>query len=230
VSGFGASVDPSAGAALAVDADLFNAVEEQRAADCLRLWESQTVAVIVGQSGVVDRDVHVDRCLRDRVPIVRRISGGGAVLVGPGCLNYSMVLSLERRPELKDVLFSYAFILGHLAAALDLPELTVQGASDLTWNSRKVSGNAQRRGLRALLHHGTLLCDFDVPLMDEYLKVPLRSPSYRRGRGHTDFVANLPFSVETVRARLLQGLWPALRDRRAVLGGRKRNAHANQDT
>ena len=202
-------VDEPACADLALEADLFNAAETCGAPDHLRLWESKTVVVIMGRSGDINRDVHLDRCVRDGVPIARRISGGGAIVVGPGCLNYSLIVSLERRPELRSVRFSYEVILGQLATALDLPALTMEGDADLAWNGRKVSGNAQRRGLRALLHHGTLLCDFDVRLMDRYLKAPPRMPAYRRGRVHLDFVTNLSLPVQTVRARL-HGLWPTL--------------------
>lgn len=194
-------------AALALDVETFEAVEEQRMAGGLRFWECDEVAVIVGRSGIVRAEVYEDRCWRDNVPIVRRASGGGSVVVGPGCLNYSLVLSLDRRPELRNVPSSYAIILGHIAAALALPGLEVRGLADLTLNDRKVSGSAQRRGRRTLLHHGTFLCDFDLRLMERYLRTPPRAPAYRRGRAHVDFVVNLPLPTQTVRQRLA-GAWP----------------------
>jgi lipoate-protein ligase A len=61
-----------------------------------------------------------------------------------------------------------------------------------------------------LLHHGTFLCDFDLGLMERYLKKPAREPAYRRGRSHGEFVANLPLSAETIRARLSRA-WPLVR-------------------
>ena len=67
---------------------------------------------------------------------------------------------------------------------------------------RKVSGNAQRRGRRALIHHGTLLYDFDPGLAARYLKEPARQPAYRAARRHAEFIGNLPLSAETIRARL----------------------------
>jgi len=70
-------------------------------------------------------------------------------------------------------------------------------------NGRKVSGSAQRRGRRALLHHGTLLYDFDPALAVRYLKEPSRQPAYRARRSHGEFLGNLPLTGEEVRARLV---------------------------
>jgi lipoate---protein ligase len=197
---------PDPRAALALDDGLFEDVEEGRAGEALRFWESRQVAVIVGRSGVVRAEVNEAGCSRDRVPVIRRTSGGSAVIVGPGCLSCSLVLSLDERPELRNVPLSYEIILTRIAAGLGLAGVTVRGPGDLTLNDRKVSGSAQRRGRRALLHHGTFLCNFDLRLMERYLRMPPRSPAYRRGRSHGDFVANLPLSAAAVRARLISCL------------------------
>jgi lipoate-protein ligase A len=67
---------------------------------------------------------------------------------------------------------------------------------------RKVSGNAQRRGARALLHHGTLLYAFDARVAQRYLKEPARRPDYRGDRRHAEFLGNLPLSSRQIRDAL----------------------------
>ena len=101
---------------------------------------------------------------------------------------------------------SFQFILGRIAAALDIPGLSVAGETDLALGLRKVSGNAQRRGRRALLHHGTLLYGFDPGLVSRYLKEPVRQPAYRAARRHAEFLGVLPLSAEAIRTRL-EGAW-----------------------
>jgi lipoate-protein ligase A len=91
-----------------------------------------------------------------------------------------------------------------------MPGLSVAGETDLAFRGRKVSGNAQRRGRRALIHHGTLLFEFDARLATRYLKEPARQPAYRVGRRHAAFLGNLPLSVETIRARL-ESAWSSFR-------------------
>jgi lipoate-protein ligase A len=76
----------------------------------------------------------------------------------------------------------------------------------LVVDGRKVSGNAQRRGRRALLHHGTLLYAFDPALAERYLREPRRRPPYRATRTHAEFMGNLPLSADALRVRAEAGL------------------------
>jgi lipoate-protein ligase A len=193
---------------LAVDAALFHRLEETGSGETLRFWEARQPAVIVGSLGVVGREVHEDVCFADHVPIIRRLSGGGAVVIAQGCLNYSLVLSLDARPELRHVGHSYRLILSRVVAALGVPGLDVQGQSDLAVGQQKVSGSAQRRGRRALLHQGTVLYRFDVRHMERYLKEPQRQPAYRARRPHSLFVTNAPLQPELIRTAIARA-WDA---------------------
>jgi lipoate-protein ligase A len=187
---------------IALDAAFLAALEDREIGATLRFWESRCTAVVVGFSGVVAREVDEPACFRDKVPIIRRCSGGGAVVVAPGCLNYSLFLSLDARPELGDVRDSYRRLLGRVVEELRVPGLAHRGSSDLAVGRRKVSGNAQRRGRRALLHHGTFLYEFDLPKIGRYLREPVRQPDYRKGRPHAAFVANLSSDAGAIKETL----------------------------
>jgi lipoate-protein ligase A len=101
---------------------------------------------------------------------------------------------------------SYGIVLRGLADALSITGLSIAGGTDLAIGGRKVSGNAQRRGRRALLHHGTLLYDFDPTLAALYLREPQRQPEYRKRRRHTDFMGCLPVARDVLTARLTDAL------------------------
>jgi lipoate-protein ligase A len=185
---------------------LFQAVETGAARHRHRCWHSAAPVVVAGRHSILADDVIEDACRADNVRVLRRFSGGGTVVLGPGCLNYAVALALVSRPGLADVGASFQLILQTIASALDLPGLSVAGGTDLVFEGRKVSGNAQRRGRLALIHHGTLLYDFDAELATRYLKEPVRQPAHRALRPHTDFIGNLPLPADTVRARLETGL------------------------
>lgn len=174
----------------------------------LRVWESSQLAVVLGASGSIQRDVLVEACHRDGVTIGRRSSGGGTVLLGPGCLLFSLVLPISADPAYAQVRSSYAAILGRLASALSNltvgVEVTVAGISDLAIGQLKFSGNAQQRKSRYLLHHGTLMYAMDLPRIGQYLRMPEHQPDYRAGRSHAEFVTNFPASAEQLRAILRQ--------------------------
>src|SRR5262249_17429234 len=149
-------------------------------------------------------------CRADDVPIARRSSGGGTVLLGPGCLCFSLILRFDRDPALADLHASYRYILGRIAARLaeQVAHVGMNGSSDLTLGERKFSGNEQPRKRTHPLHHGTLLHAFDFELMARYLKSPPRQPEYRRQRSHADFLTNLPIAGEML-GELMREIWDA---------------------
>lgn len=159
----------------------------------LRFWEPEGYFVVLGYGCRAKNEVHLDACRRDGVPVLRRISGGGTVLLGPGCLNFSLVVRPQGRPEWKTVGRTYAHVLGRHAQVfrrLLSGRVEAQGISDLTLDGRKFSGNAQRRRREAILFHGTFLLQFDIPRMARYLPPPPRQPRYRAGRSHEAFLSN----------------------------------------
>jgi lipoate---protein ligase len=177
---------------LALDEALLLAAQEG-GPEALRFWEWPTPAVVLGLGGSVAIDVIRDRCEADGVPILRRSSGGGTVLLGTGCLMYSLILTFDRAAELRDVNASYRWILGKIATALaPFAAVEFSGTCDLSVGGRKFSGNAQQRKSNCLLHHGTILYGYDLPQISMYLHAPERTPGYRRDRPHDDFVINLP--------------------------------------
>lgn len=173
--------------------------------EVLRLWEPRRTAVILGRSSKVDVEVNRQRCQELGIPVLRRSSGGATVVGGPGCLMYSVVLSYDRRPELRLVDRTHEFVLDAVLRAVRplLPEATRQGISDLTWHGRKFSGNSLRCLRSHLLYHGTILFDFPLELIGTCLLTPPRQPDYRQRRSHGDFVTNLPVNASSVRQNLV---------------------------
>jgi lipoate-protein ligase A len=195
---------------LALDEALLLGAEAGERGEILRLWEWPKHAVVLGAGGKLSEDVVEDACNADAVPIQRRASGGGTVLLGRGCLLFSLILDYEREPSLRDIHGSYRYILGRLAGACAqvLPGAEPAGTSDLAANGRKFSGNAQQRKRLYLLHHGTLLYDFDPAQLGRYLRMPVRQPEYRGQRTHDAFVRNLPATAAELR-QLVCRTWGA---------------------
>jgi len=179
---------------LACDDVILRRAEAGLMDECLRFYEVDPPTVVLGVAGRWEREVCVDACRRAGVPILRRASGGGAVLLASGCLNYSLVLDTRGRSALRGVRSSYQWVLARLVGALDTRGVHCRpaGLSDLAWNDRKVGGSAQKRRRHIVLHHGTLLYEFDIEQMARFLGEPASCPDYRAGRCHSEFVTNLP--------------------------------------
>src|SRR5689334_6062792 len=80
---------------LACDEALLQSAEAGNSGEVLRFWESPTHFVVVGYANKVATEVNVAACERRKVPILRRCSGGGTVVQGPGCLSYALVLQIS---------------------------------------------------------------------------------------------------------------------------------------
>jgi lipoate-protein ligase A len=193
-----------------LDADV-DTVEEQLALDealleeahegltttaVVRTWMAREPVVVVGSSSCLDAEVDLDACRAAGVRIVRRPSGGLTVLLGPGCLMWSVVEPCPDGAPPIDAL--HARMLDPLCAALSrvaaMPGgVTRRGSSDLVVRAadgdRKVSGNALRVRRHGVLYHGTLLDDFDLDLVSRVLRHPPREPDYRGQRPHGAFLA-----------------------------------------
>jgi lipoate-protein ligase A len=197
---------------LALDEALLLDAEAGSGGEVLRVWEWPTPAVVLGAGDRLAQEVDEGACQSDGIPIFRRASGGGAVLLGQGCLCYSLVLGYNGSPDRRDVRDSFAYILGRIRDSLiDLaPKVELAGTSDLAVQGRKFSGNSQERKGHFLLHHGTFLYSFNIDLVRRYLRMPSRQPGYRRQRSHLEFMANLPAKPNELIDRLKEA-WGAER-------------------
>ena len=210
---------------------------------CVRTWMAAEPAVVLGSSSRVEEEIDLSACSAAGVRVVRRPSGGATVVLGPGCLMWSVITPHPAGvPSIEAV---HAATLEPLASALNealspsqaLSPVTMhagwrvarRGTSDLAVFAehdaaeRKVSGNALRVRRHGVLYHGTLLDRFDLGLVGKVLRHPPREPDYRSLRSHGDVLANLELGRDPLEravraafnATLVHDDWP--RDRVARL-------------
>jgi len=176
------------------DEVLLHMAEQGCCGEVLRFWESHQLFIVLGRIGKEGDDLNLETVRRDHLPVLRRCSGGGTVVQGRGCLNYSLVLSKEADPAIADLRKSYQYILSKIIVALKQcgVEASFYPTSDIAiiGSHKKISGNAQKRSRKYILHHGTLLYDFDLDMIERYLQMPKDIPDYRCHRDHSEFVVN----------------------------------------
>ncbi len=180
-----------------------------------RLWTSPYSAIL-GRSCKVDetirfpleasfsRNIFVTNEAGERVPLCRRLSGGGTVLHGAGILNYSIFLSLKSYPKIFSLKYSYNILLSIVKEALQAQNIAckIAGLSDIVLiekngTLRKVSGNAQFRRKGILVFHGSLVIRKEmINMIEDYLSHPPQEPNYRSSRKHTDFLGYLGLSFD----------------------------------
>ena len=196
---------------LACDEALLDLCEAGRSDDVLRFWEPAQYFVVVGYANPAATEANLEYCRQHAFPVLRRCSGGGTVLQGPGCLNYTLALRFDETGPLHSITATNGFVLRRhreaLATLLRAP-VEQQGHTDLAIGGLKFSGNAQRRRQHCLLFHGCFLLDLDIALVEKALPLPSRQPDYRRQRSHTDFLVNLRTPADLVKAAVRRA-WDA---------------------
>lgn len=203
---------------LSCDEALLDRCEEENGEEVLRFWEARAYFAVLGFSNAWKEELHASSAERTPCPVLRRASGGGTVLQGPGCLSYSLILRIRPEGPLTGVLSANRHIMEIQREALEklLKEpVQIRGSTDLTLGDLKFSGNSQRRKRKALLFHGTFLLDFDLGKIEECLRLPQKRPAYRQDRPHRAFLTNLGVSSGKVK-KALSAAWGAEKDPASV--------------
>ena len=123
------------------------------AAECFMLWRNAP-AVIVGRHQNTLAEIDADYVQANNIPVVRRLSGGGAVFHDLGNLNFTFIADSDGRAQVDFRRFTQPILDALQALGV---AARFEGRNDLTIDGRKFSGNAEHVSGNRILHHGTLL-------------------------------------------------------------------------
>ncbi|WP_022883616.1 lipoate--protein ligase family protein [Glaciibacter superstes] len=159
---------------LALDEVLATEVGEGRRKPTLRIWEWDESAVVIGSFQSLKNEVDPEGAAKYGFDVVRRISGGGAMMMEKGAIiTYSLYVptDLVQGMSFAD---SYAFLDSWVIEALQSLgiDASYQPLNDITSPKGKIGGAAQKRlGSGAVLHHVTMSYDMDGEIMTQVLRI-----------------------------------------------------------
>lgn len=161
------SVDPAFN--LALEEQLFyNSRDEY-----LMLWRNSP-SVIIGRNQNAYEEINLDFVEEHAIPVIRRLTGGGAVFHDLGNVNYTFIVNDSGSFNNYEV-----FCRPVMNALLTLGiHAELSGRNDMLVDGKKFSGNAQCASRGRVMHHGTLLLCSDMNSLSAALKVnPLKIQS-----------------------------------------------------
>ncbi len=130
-----------------------------------RLWTS-TSAVITGKHQNAFAEVNHVLLEKKNIPLIRRLSGGGTVYVDEGTINYSFIFN-KKDADILDFEGMLRPVILYLNK-INIPAV-FSGKSNIVFNGRKISGNAQHASKERILHHGTILVNTDIAMLNKML-------------------------------------------------------------
>lgn len=160
----------------AIEEVLLNSVARRKFDFILRFWCSKP-CVIIGRNQSLKAEVNVEFCKSQNIPIIRRISGGGAVYLDLGCLNFSFILNDRCNYFTKKVLILNEFLIQIIIEALKSLHFdsTFKPPNSIFIGGKKISGSAQIYKKNSVLHHGTLLLNSDLNTLKTSLNSDYRN-------------------------------------------------------
>jgi len=166
--------------------------------DFFMLWRSQP-SVVVGKHQNALAEINHEFVREHKIPVARRLSGGGTVFHDPGNVNFTFIRNVEKISEVNFKVFTVPVV--EALKKLGVEAYTT-GRNDLLIDGKKISGNAEHVHKNRVLHHGTLLFNSLLDALKGALKVDLskfEDKAVQSNRSEVTNIANYlpnPISVE----------------------------------
>jgi lipoate-protein ligase A len=146
----------------------------------------------------------------NKISVVRRISGGGAVYHDLGNLNFSFITNhdITKMHNFKKFTQPVIKVLNEMGVNAEM-----SGRNDILVEGRKISGNAQFSSGKRMFSHGTLLLNSDLDEVTNALNVKMSKIQSKGHKSVRSRVANIvefldaPIDIEGFRTKLLEGLY-----------------------
>lgn len=168
-------------------------------------------SVIIGKHQNTIEEINTAYIDENKVHVIRRISGGGAVYHDEGNLNFSFMTKHSQKSIHNFKLFTEPVI--KTLHELNIPA-ELNGRNDITVNDKKISGNAQFTDTKSMFSHGTLLFNSNLDNVVKALNVKFDKieskgiKSIKSRVGNIKEFIQIEMSIEEFRQKLINSIFP----------------------
>ena len=185
-------------------------LESEKELDFL-VWQPDQRYLVLGRSNEAVKSLIAETVDADKVQVLKRPSGGEAVLLSPNMLVIALKVPLSMVKKAHDVFVIANDIIKEALAKEGIQNITSRGISDICIGEQKILGSAIFKKPNSVFYHAVLNISEDVNLIDRYLQHPKREPDYRKGRSHLAFVSSISqeaftLNIDGLRMQILNGL------------------------
>jgi lipoate-protein ligase A len=182
---------------------------DQIADDLVIIWQNSP-AVIVGKHQNTVAEINAEFIKQQGIYVVRRSSGGGAVYHDLGNINFTFIM--HNQPSRRN---DFSYFAGSIVDALRAVGIQAEftGRNDITIDGKKFSGNAQYFYQDKVLHHGTILFDSDLTVVQQALSVKTDTYTSKAVKSTPSRVTNIrpylnePITIEKFKQILVESIF-----------------------
>jgi lipoate---protein ligase len=148
----------------------------------LRLYNYQDYAVLAGRFQDINAEIDIAACKQHNFGYSRRLTGGGAILMGSGQLGICFATT-SKTFKWENIRELYHLFSAPVIAALSILgiEASFRSKNDLEVNGKKIAGlGVHVSADGAIQFHTSLLIDLDIGQMLKVLKIPIQKYSDNR--------------------------------------------------
>ena len=154
------------------------------------IWKPDKTYIVLGQRDSIETAINVVNILED-IEILKRPSGGHAVVLTPKTIIVSMRISSESFKNIKKVFIYCNEIIIEALQNQGVNNLSIKGISDICIGDYKIAGSSMYNGREYIVFHAVINISENPDYIEKLLKHPQSEPEYRAKRSHKDFVSSL---------------------------------------
>lgn len=150
---------------LALEQYVFDSLPKNKA--YFMLWQNDNT-IVVGKHQNTAGEINSSFVREQGISVVRRLSGGGAVYHDLGNVNYTFIMDAGKSNELDISAFCRPVV--EALKSLDI-DAEISGRNDITIEGKKFSGNSQYIKDGRIMHHGTIMYNSNLDIVEKALCV-----------------------------------------------------------
>lgn len=153
------------------------------------IWSPWEEAIVLGRfSPMTD----IKKNNAERIPIVRRVGGGGTVLLNSGALVIDIGIYRQPKMTIRDYFTIFNTKVLHVLNQQSIKSSFDEDSFDLTTDGKKIGGVSLALRKNLVLYGLSLIIqDSLIKRIQEVLTIPATQPKYRENRQHVDFLKPL---------------------------------------
>ena len=155
------------------------------------VWIPEETAVVIGRGNDPEKSLFIDNIIKDGLPVYKRPSGGEAVIISQNTLVISIADNRGQQLKSREYFLKYNSAIIKALESLRVKGLSRAGISDIALNGKKILGCSIYRNKRQVFYHAVLNVGETPDVLMKYLRYPKKTPDYRSGRDHKNFVTSL---------------------------------------